>query len=164
MKSQKEKILKLIICIIIIIFNYSCEKISNTIDNTYLGFSSPETKLTHGGWELISISKDGAVIHSITVSPVCGMESMYRSTSVGFVADGEVNFSCSSISPNDTCCLGTWQLTKHNKNIEITTQYSCAKQPIPVIVINWKILYLSTKSLRVQETKADGIYEYAFRY
>ena len=143
-------IVVLIIASMISLF-WGCSKLGDSVDNFFSPFSSPESKLARD-WNVNSVSKDGIIIHSISVSPICGMGRYNPPVDLYFYGNGEVTDYC-SIGGS-----GIWQLTGRKKNIQITLINSSITS-----VINWKILKLEAQTLQVQETRRDGVYEFIFR-
>jgi hypothetical protein len=156
----------------VILFS-SCKKLANE----FLP-ASKETELARE-WNVTIVSKDGVVIHSASVSPLYSMGIPNPPTDISFYGNGEINQYCGLLNPfQRSGCYGIWQLTDKKNNIQITLtdslkstgqynpntggyNYVISAMQSPVI-INWKILNISTTTFQTQEIRTDGVYEFTF--
>lgn len=134
-------------------------------------FESAELKLCEP-WILQNASKNGI---AYPADSLCYF-GLYSSEDVRFDVRGEIEIICYRLIPdrpvsthyNGRPLIGTWALANHKKDIIITLTDSMSTltgtpgTPITPQIRTWEILKLSSKELKVQEARDNGVYVYSF--
>ena len=141
--------------------------LSNCRKSYYL--ASVEDRICNNFWSIENVSKNGIDF------PADSLGHSEHGIDLAFGRRGEIGIYFARLIPNRFVSqhsydsyVGTWEITNHKKDINITiTDSLLYKYPdgwvaSPVISQNftWKILKLTNRQLKFQETRSDGVYEF----